>query len=338
MKLFTSRKYRIIQNISKYTLIFCFIINLILPSFANAAFTAILTSEHVSSTSVKIKATGLTASNSYKIQLTWNESGTIKTLSEAVTATSTGTAEHTFTNLVHKRPYGADIFDANGTTALADQIYFQPLDVATLTTSGVTATSVTAKASGLTASSVYRLELSKQGGTPITKQITATSTGTVENTFSTLTANTTYQVDVFDEPGLIPLANAITVKTLAGAGGGDSGGNDSVTPPGNDSVTPPASTGGISAKIKNPLGSKFPDIPSFIGALLKLVLVVGVPLVALAIIYCGFLFVKALGNPEEITKAKKALMYTLIGAVLLLGAFVLAEAIAGTIKDITNNS
>jgi hypothetical protein len=99
----------------------------------------------------------------------------------------------------------------------------------------------------------------------------------------------------------------------------------------------PAGTGsgtGITSKINNPLGPNISDIPSFIKEIIKIVLYVGVPIVALAIIYTGFLFVEAQGNPEKITKAKKALIYTLIGAALLLGAFVIAEAIKATVGEI----
>lgn len=90
----------------------------------------------------------------------------------------------------------------------------------------------------------------------------------------------------------------------------------------------------ITTTIKNPLGDNIKDIPSFIKVLVTIVLTVGVPLVALAIIYSGFLFVTAQGNPESITKAKKALMYSLIGAALLLGAYVIAEAIQATVDQL----
>lgn len=90
----------------------------------------------------------------------------------------------------------------------------------------------------------------------------------------------------------------------------------------------------IKTKIENPLGDKITDIPSFIEALIQIVLVVGIPIIALAIIYTGFLFVQAQGNPEKITSAKKSLVYTLIGAVLLLGAFVIANAIGKTVEEI----
>lgn len=97
-------------------------------------------------------------------------------------------------------------------------------------------------------------------------------------------------------------------------------------------------TGGvnINTNIENPLGSKIVDLSSFIKAIVEIVLVVGIPLLALAIIYAGFLFVKAQGNSEELTKAKHALLYTVIGGALLLGAFVISNAIVSTVNEIGN--
>ena len=105
---------------------------------------------------------------------------------------------------------------------------------------------------------------------------------------------------------------------------------------GTESNGPSTGTGtNVTVKIANPLGEKGPqNIPDFIRAIINIVLVIGVPIVTLAIIYTGFLFVKAQGNSEQITKAKSALMYTLIGAALLLGAWVLAEAIKATVDQI----
>lgn len=94
----------------------------------------------------------------------------------------------------------------------------------------------------------------------------------------------------------------------------------------------------IETKIENPLRSDIDTIPKFIEAVINIVLVVGVPIVVLAVIYTGFLFVSAQGKPEEIIKAKKALIYTLIGAALLLGAFVLANAIQSTVHQIETNA
>lgn len=94
----------------------------------------------------------------------------------------------------------------------------------------------------------------------------------------------------------------------------------------------------VTTKINNPLGDNIDTIPKFIEEVINIVLIVGVPIVVLAIIYVGFLFVKAQGKPEEITKAKKAFVYTLVGAALLLGAFVIANAIGKTVDEIKSST
>ena len=57
-------------------------------------------------------------------------------------------------------------------------------------------------------------------------------------------------------------------------------------------------------------------------------------MVALAIIYCGFLFVSARGNTEKLTKAKEALLYTVIGAAILLGSWAIAIMISETVLSL----
>lgn len=96
---------------------------------------------------------------------------------------------------------------------------------------------------------------------------------------------------------------------------------------------PPSSNG--DGKIHNPLdpdGTKGPtDIITFIHNALIGLLKIGIPVVALAIIYCGFLFVAARGKPEAITKARDALLYTIIGAAILLGSWAIANLIVTTV-------
>ncbi len=82
-------------------------------------------------------------------------------------------------------------------------------------------------------------------------------------------------------------------------------------------------------KIVNPI--KTDSLAGLIKTLLEGVLKIGIPIVALAIIYCGFLFVSARGNPEEIKHAKESLLYTLIGAAVLLGSWALATLISNTV-------
>lgn len=131
-------------------------------------------------------------------------------------------------------------------------------------------------------------------------------------------------------PPAFDVASAFIVIPKNTGGGPTTGGGDGG----------PTTGGGltINTTINNPLGSGINDIPSFIEALVNIVLIVGIPIVALAIIYTGFLFVGAQGNPDKITKAKKALVYTLIGGALLLGAFVIAKAIGATVEDIKSTT
>src|SRR3989338_9223202 len=88
-------------------------------------------------------------------------------------------------------------------------------------------------------------------------------------------------------------------------------------------------------KLVNPLGPDGIDsIPGFIEVLLEGVLKIGIPIVALAVIFSGFLFVFARGNSEKLTKAKDALLYTLIGAAILLGSWAIAEMIRATVTGV----
>lgn len=86
-------------------------------------------------------------------------------------------------------------------------------------------------------------------------------------------------------------------------------------------------------KICDPLG-KNTDVPALIETVLEGAITIGIPIVALAVIYCGFLFVSARGNPESITKAKDSLLYTLIGAALLLGSWAIAQLISRTVIEL----
>lgn len=90
-----------------------------------------------------------------------------------------------------------------------------------------------------------------------------------------------------------------------------------------------------SKQICNPI-PKVGSIPELIKVILEGVLKIGIPIIALAIIYSGFLFVFARGNPEKLTKAKDALLYTLIGAAILLGSWAIAEMISATVTGLAS--
>lgn len=97
-------------------------------------------------------------------------------------------------------------------------------------------------------------------------------------------------------------------------------------------VTPGSGISAIKVKLDNPLGST--TIYQFLEKVLGLMVDIGFPVLVLAIVYTGFLFVKAQGNEAELGKAKQAFFYTIIGGVILLGAEIIVRAISGTINQL----
>ncbi|MEI6480563.1 MAG: hypothetical protein WCO12_03540 [bacterium] len=88
--------------------------------------------------------------------------------------------------------------------------------------------------------------------------------------------------------------------------------------------------------INNPIGPSNMDINQLVVELLKIVAQLGAIVCVFFIIYAGFLFVKARGNEAEVTKAKNVLLWSVIGAAVLLGASAIAEVIKGTVESVTN--
>jgi len=78
---------------------------------------------------------------------------------------------------------------------------------------------------------------------------------------------------------------------------------------------PPPDEGG---SIENPLDSdNFTDL---IGAIIDWIVAIGILIAVIMIIYSGVLFMTSGGKEESVTKARKALMWSVIGlAVLLIG-------------------
>ena len=89
-----------------------------------------------------------------------------------------------------------------------------------------------------------------------------------------------------------------------------------------------------SGKICNPLGNSVNSIPELIQKFLIGAIKIGIPIIALAIVYSGFLFVFARGNPEKLTAAKETLLWTLVGAAILLGSWTIATLIQTTITEL----
>lgn len=80
----------------------------------------------------------------------------------------------------------------------------------------------------------------------------------------------------------------------------------------------------------NPL--KAQTISQFLIDLIDVLLVFALPLIVLFIMYAGFLYVTAQGNPGKITTAHTALLWAVVGGVIVLGAKLIVTVIDGTIN------
>ena len=71
-------------------------------------------------------------------------------------------------------------------------------------------------------------------------------------------------------------------------------------------------------EFRNPIA--FPSIQEMLLAILNVVMIIATPVVVFFIIFAGFTYVTARGNPEKIQQATKALTYGVIGGVIIVGS------------------
>ena len=67
---------------------------------------------------------------------------------------------------------------------------------------------------------------------------------------------------------------------------------------------------------------------------MRAIVLLALPVIALFIVIAGFKFVAAQGNENKISEAKDNLKYVVYGTVLILGAWVIATLIGGTVKQV----
>lgn len=115
-------------------------------------------------------------------------------------------------------------------------------------------------------------------------------------------------------------------------------GNGSTTSTGNGTTVSTGAgddngLGHINFNIPNPV-TGFDNLPDLIVELLKIVMLIASPIIAIMIIYAGYMFVTASGDPKKIGAAKDMLLYVVIGAAIILGAEIIAKAIQGTVNSL----
>jgi hypothetical protein len=84
--------------------------------------------------------------------------------------------------------------------------------------------------------------------------------------------------------------------------------------------------------IQNP--TSVGSVNEFIQKVLEAMVRLGIVVVALFILIAGFMYVAARGNAGKITEAHENFKYVIYGAILILGAWVIATIIGGTVTQI----
>jgi hypothetical protein len=132
---------------------------------------------------------------------------------------------------------------------------------------------------------------------------------------------------------LTPLAHVLAQNsqgqlspTQAPAGNPGTQTNGSGAPAGN-----PGPAGGQT--LVNPLNG-ISDLPSLLKVVLSAVVKLGSIFLVVAFIWIGFLFVAAQGNPKKLQAARAALIWTVIGGLILLGAQGISDVIQSTANSL----
>lgn len=92
--------------------------------------------------------------------------------------------------------------------------------------------------------------------------------------------------------------------------------------------------GGSGEGLVNPLNGVC-TLQQFLKAILKGVVEIGTIILVMMLVYVGFLFVAARGNSEKLQSAKSALLWTVIGGLILLGATAIQLVIEGTVNSLS---
>jgi len=87
--------------------------------------------------------------------------------------------------------------------------------------------------------------------------------------------------------------------------------------------------------INNPIAST--SLQEFLGKLLEAIVTLLYPILVLALVYSGFLFVTAKGNPEQLQKARTVLQWVVVGAVIIFARWLIADIIGTTVNEVQVN-
>ena len=126
-------------------------------------------------------------------------------------------------------------------------------------------------------------------------------------------------------------------STTGGSSLGSTGGSSNTSGSSLGQTGTNASSGsGQNTTLINPLGAGT-SLPTLLKDILQLIVQIGTIVIVLMLVYVGFLFVTARGEPGKITTARTALLWTVVGALVLLGAQAISLGIQSTVQALSGS-
>ena len=83
--------------------------------------------------------------------------------------------------------------------------------------------------------------------------------------------------------------------------------------------------------LSNPIG--YSTITDFLADVLEVIIIFAIPIVIFFLIYAGFQYVTARGNPEQIKTASHALLFGVIGGVIILASTALLVIVKNLVES-----
>jgi hypothetical protein len=128
--------------------------------------------------------------------------------------------------------------------------------------------------------------------------------------------------------GGIALTIALTAGSVFAQGNSPVAGN-----PGNPATAKSPTGFALNIRLQNPL--KVSTIQDAIKFFVTTIVKIAIPVIIIFFLWSGLSFILARGNPTALKKARTMFFNTLIGALLILGAWTITNAIVGTVNSIT---
>lgn len=88
----------------------------------------------------------------------------------------------------------------------------------------------------------------------------------------------------------------------------------------------------LDVKLQNPL--KVSTIGEAIRFFINTLLKIAIPFIVVFFVWAGLKFILAQGKPDKIKEAKNMFWFTIVGTLLILGAWTITNAIIGTINSV----